>query len=93
MQVSAAYQIVSIEPTQPLQHVIDQVADRHALQANFGATRQFNAPVCGIEYHIQEFFLADKDGGMSTAHTIEKCLQEIESLTDQAMADGYCESL
>ena len=93
MQNSTAFQIVSIEPTQPLVQVVNQTDERHALEVNSGDSRQFNAPVCGIEYHVQEVHLFGKEDGTDTMLAIENCLEEIKTLTEQMFADGYIEVL
>ena len=93
MQTSTAFRIVSIEPTQSIKDIITQAADRFSLEAIFGAAGQFNAPVCGVEYHAQEFNLSSKDVELRSELTIANCLQEIKALTAQTMADGFVEEL
>ena len=93
MQNSSTFRIVSIEPTQAIKAVVNQAADRFSLEANFGAAGQFNAPVCGVEYHAQEFNLSSKDVELRSELAIANCLQEIKTLTEQTMADGFVEQL
>ena len=75
MQNSTTFRIVSIEPTQPLKQVVNQTAGRYSLEANFAPTRQFNAPICGVEYHVQEFSLSFKTGDVRTAFGLRKLSQ------------------
>ena len=93
MQDSATFRIVSIEPTQTIEEVVNQAADQFSLEANFGVAEQFNAPVCGVEYNAQEFNLSSKDAELRSELTIANCLQEIKRLTEQTMADGFVEQL
>lgn len=93
MQSSTAFQIVSIEPTQTLEDVVIQAAQRHKLSANFDDSRVFNAPVCGIEYHIQEIELTGGDNSGDVRGAMLNCIKEIESIADQSLADGYLELL
>ena len=48
--------------------------------------------MCGIEYHVQEIQLSGSDD-VASFSAIQNCLQEIETITDQSLADGYLELL
>lgn len=93
MLSSTAFQIVSIEPTKSLVPVVNQAAKRHALSVDFGDSKMFNAPMCGIEYHVQQINLSGSNENQDCLEAIENCLQEIETIADQSLADGYMELL
>ena len=53
----------------------------------------FNAPVCGIQYHVQRIQLSDCSGSLGVTGRMEDCLAEIENFVDLMVADGYIELL
>lgn len=93
MKNATAFQIISIEPTQAVVQIVNQTAEKYDLDVNLEHPRQFNAPVCGINYHAQEVCLCGKIKSRDTRLAIRDCIEEIETLTIEALADGYVELL
>ena len=91
MLTSTSFQIISIEPTLPFTEVVNAAAERHCLSANFEASKTFHAPVCGIQYHVQEVNLSGTVDSQDAPGAIANCLQEIQTIAEQSLADGYLE--
>ena len=93
MPSPTAFQIVSIEPTQSFKEIVNAAAGKYCLSADFDDSRMFNAPVCGIQYHVQRIQLSDCSGSLGVTGRMEDCLAEIENFVDLMVADGYIELL
>ena len=91
MQLSQVFQITSIEPAQLILPQVAEAADRHELTVEIADAVPFNAPFCGSEYFVQEIRMVAKSESAS-APRYQECLEEIQALVEQELADGYVET-
>ena len=91
MQNSRVFQITSIEPAQFILPQVAETANRHELAVEIADAVPFNAPFCGSEYFVQEIRMVAKSDSSSLPR-YEECLEEIEALVEQELADGYVET-
>ena len=90
MQLSQVFQITSMEPAQLILPLVAETANRHELAVEIAEAVPFSAPFCGNEYFKQEIrMVASSDSSSSPRY--EECLEEIEAIVEQQLADGYVE--
>jgi len=90
MQPSQVFQITSIEPAQLILPLVAETANLHELAVEIADAVTFSAPFCGNEYFKQEIRMVASADSTSLPR-YEECLEEIEAIVEQELADGYIE--
>jgi len=91
MQNSQAFRITSIEPARIILPLVAETARCHELSVEIADAVPFIAPFCGNEYFAQEIrMVAETDS--SERPRYQECLEEIQKLVEQELADGFVES-
>lgn len=91
MQPSQVFQITSLEPAQLILPQVTETANRHELAVEIAEAVPFSAPFCGNEYFVQEIRMVAKSDSSSLPR-YEECLEEIQAIVEQELADGYVET-
>ena len=91
MQPSQVFQITSLEPAQLILPQVTETANRHELAVEIAEAVPFSAPFCGSEYFVQEIRMVAKSDSSSLPR-YEECLEEIQAIVEQELADGYVET-
>jgi len=91
IQHSQIFQITSIEPVQPILPLVTESALRHELSVEIAEPVSFSAPFCGGEYFAQQVRVLSKSNDSSLTR-FNECFDEIQTIVEQQLADGYVET-
>lgn len=86
--------LASIEPLEPLNRQVRQIAKQFSLTASADPQTCENAPFCGYDVYYQNFILKHTgEAGDSANEQMAKCIDAIGKLTEETIADGFLEVL
>lgn len=79
----------SLEPISQHNDRVYEIADRHGFVAEFNSEQMVNAPICGIDYHVQEIKLTQEND----AETVQwvRCINELSQFEQQFLKDSFFE--